>query len=89
MQNNIIQCRSRTNWITIAFNLGIKQKATLFDVFAIPFNGEKLKDSILSEPEQAVKQQFETTLARLAKTRLLSVSNEIRIKMRKARKNKK
>ena len=53
-----------------------------------PFNGEKLKDSILSEPEQAVKQQFETTLARLAKTRLLSVSNEIRIKMRKARKNK-
>ena len=54
-----------------------------------PFNGEKLKDSILSEPEQAVKQQFETTLARLAKTRLLSVSNEIRIKMRKARKNKK
>ena len=54
-----------------------------------PFNGEKLKDSTLSEPEQAVKQQFETTLARLAKTRLLSVSNEIRIKMRKARKNKK
>ena len=53
-----------------------------------PFKGEKLKDSILSEPEQAVKQQFETTLARLAKTRLLSVSNEIRIKMRKARKNK-
>ena len=53
-----------------------------------PFNGEKLKDSILSEPEQAVKQQFETTLARLAKTRLLSVSNEIRIKMRKARNNK-
>ena len=52
------------------------------------FNGEKLKDSTLSEQERAFKQQFETTLARLAKTRLLSVSNEIRIKMRKARKNK-
>ena len=54
-----------------------------------PFNGEKLKDSILSEPEQAVKQQFETTLARLAKTSLLSVSNEIRAKMQKPSRNKK
>ena len=53
-----------------------------------PFDGKRLKDSTLSKPERAIKQQFETTLAQLAKTRLSSVSNEVRIKMRKARKNK-
>ena len=54
-----------------------------------PFDGEKLKDYTLSQPETAIKQQFEATLARLAKSRLLSVSNEIRVKMQKPRRNKK
>ena len=54
-----------------------------------PFDGEKLKDHTLSQPESAIKQQFEATLARLAKSRLLSVSNEIRVKMQKPRRNKK
>ena len=54
-----------------------------------PFDGEKLKDYTLSQPESAIKQQFEATLARLAKSRLLSVSNEIRVKMQKPRRNKK
>ena len=54
-----------------------------------PFDGEKLEDSTLSQPESAIKQQFEATLARLAKSRLLSVSNEIRVKMQKPRRNKK
>jgi len=54
-----------------------------------PFDGEKLEDSTLSQPESAIKQQFEATLARLAKSRLLSVSNEIRVKMQKSRRNKK
>jgi len=54
-----------------------------------PFDGEKLEDSTLSETERARKEQFEATLARLAKTRLLSVSKEIRVKMQKPRRNKK
>ncbi len=54
-----------------------------------PFDGEKLEDSTLSQPENAIKQQFKATLARLAKSRLLSVSNEIRVKMQKSRRNKK
>ena len=54
-----------------------------------PFDGEKLEDSTLSETERARKEQFEATLARLAKTRLLSGSNEIRVKMQKPRRNKK
>jgi hypothetical protein len=54
-----------------------------------PFDGEKLEDSTLSQPENAIKQQFEATLARFAKSRLLSVSNEIRVKMQKPRRNKK
>jgi arylsulfatase A len=54
-----------------------------------PFDGEKLKGSTLSEPERAIKQQFEATLARLAKTRLSGVSHEIRVKMQKRKKNKK
>jgi arylsulfatase A len=41
-----------------------------------PFDGEKLADAALSESERAVKAQFEATLARLAKTRLSSVSRE-------------
>ena len=35
-----------------------------------PFDGEKLEDAALSESEQAIKKEFEATLARLAKTRL-------------------
>ena len=54
-----------------------------------PFDGEKLEGSTLSQPERALKQQFKATLARLAKSRLLSVSNEIRLKMQKPRRNKK
>ena len=54
-----------------------------------PFDGEKLEGSTLSQPESAIKRQFEATLARLAKSRLLSVSNEIRAKMQKPSRNKK
>jgi len=54
-----------------------------------PFDGEKLKGSTLSQPERAIKQEFEATLARLAKTRLSGVSHEIRVKMQKRKKNKK
>jgi hypothetical protein len=48
-----------------------------------PFSGKKLKDSALSKKEITIKQHFETIRARLAKTRLLSVSNEIRNKLKK------
>ena len=54
-----------------------------------PFDGEKLEGSTLSQPESAIKQQFKATLTRLAKSRLLSVSNEIRVKMQKPKRNKK
>ena len=57
--------------------------------YKAPFDGEKLEGSTLSQPESAIKRQFEATLARLAKSRLLSVSNEIRVKMQKPRRNKK
>ena len=39
-----------------------------------PFDGEKLADAAFSEPERAIKGRFQATLARLAKTRLSSVS---------------
>ena len=52
------------------------------------FDGEKLVDSALSEQERSIKQQFETTLARLAKTRLTGVSKETRTKLQKPKKNK-
>ena len=48
-----------------------------------PFSGKKLKDSALSKKEITIKKQFETIRTRLAKTRLLSVSNEIRTKLKK------
>jgi arylsulfatase A len=41
-----------------------------------PFDGKKLADATLSEPERIVKGQFEATLARLAKTRLSNVNKE-------------
>jgi hypothetical protein len=53
------------------------------------FDGEKLEDSTLSEPERAIKEQFEATLSRLAKTRLSNVSEESRAQMKKPRKSKK
>ena len=48
-----------------------------------------LDDPTLSELERAIKEQFEATLARLAKTRLSSVSKESRAQVKKPRKNKK
>ena len=54
-----------------------------------PFDGKKLEDSTLSETERALKEQFEATLARLAKTRLSSVSKASRAQVRKAKKARK
>jgi arylsulfatase A len=54
-----------------------------------PFDGEKLADSALSEPERVIKGQFETTLARLAKTRLSGVSKEVRAQLEKPQKKRK
>ena len=54
-----------------------------------PFDGEKLADDALSEPERAIKEHFEATLARLAKTRLSTVSEEGRTKVQKPKKKKK
>ena len=51
-----------------------------------PFDGEKLSDSALSEPERAIKEQFDATLARLAKTRLSTVSREGRTQALRASK---
>lgn len=51
-----------------------------------PFDGEKLEDSALSEPERDIKQQFEATLARLAAARLTSVSKDVRAKVMKTEK---
>ena len=51
-----------------------------------PFDGEKLEDSSLSEPERAIKEQVEATLSRLAKTRLSSVSQDVRAQAEKAQK---
>ena len=48
-----------------------------------PFRGKKLKDSELSKKELTIKQQFESIRARLAKTRLSSVSVETRTKLKK------
>ncbi len=54
-----------------------------------PFDGKKLEDSRLSETERGIKEKFEATLARLAKTRLSSVSKENRVQVKKPRKSKK
>jgi hypothetical protein len=48
-----------------------------------PFDGEELEGSTLSETERAIKEQFEATLMRLAKTRLHSVSEEVRAQVKK------
>ena len=55
-----------------------------------PFDGEKLEASVLSETERAIKEQFEATMARLARTRLSSVSRDVRAQVEKTqRKGKK
>lgn len=51
-----------------------------------PFDGEKLEDSALSDPERDIKEQFEATLSRLAKTRLSSVSKDVRAQVEEAQK---
>ena len=53
-----------------------------------PFDGEKLADSDLSEPEQAIKGKFEAILAEMAKTRLSNVEKTAQ-KGKKKKKDKK
>ena len=53
-----------------------------------PFDGEILPDSALSKSERAIKQQFEATLAHLAKSRLTSVSEDVRTQVERAEKKK-
>ena len=51
-----------------------------------PYDGEKLDDAALSEPERAIKEQFEATLSRLAKTRLTGVNTTGRAQVEKSQK---
>ena len=55
---------------------GSKAALTRYDS---PFNGTKLKDSALTKTERALREQFEATIARLAKARLSTASEEGRI----------
>ena len=52
------------------------------------FNGTKLKDSALTKTERALKKQFEATIARLAKARLSTVSEEGRTQGLKNKNNR-
>ena len=52
------------------------------------FNGTKLKDPALTKTERALKKQFEATIARLAKARLSTVSEEGRIQGLKNKNNR-
>ena len=52
------------------------------------FNGTKLKDSALKKTERALKKQFEATIARLAKARLSTASEEGRIQGLKNKNNR-
>ena len=52
------------------------------------FNGTKLKDSALTKTDSALKKQFEATIARLAKARLSTVSEEGRIQGLKNKNNR-
>ena len=52
------------------------------------FNGTKLKDSALTKTERALKKQFEATIARLAKARLSTASEEGRIQGLKNKNNR-
>ncbi len=53
-----------------------------------PFDGQQLADSELSESERDIKEQFEATLAGLARTRLSGVSKEVRSQVTKPKKKK-
>ena len=50
------------------------------------FDGKQLENSALTKDERSIKEQFEGTLARLAKTRLSGVSEEVRAKLEKPKK---
>ena len=54
-----------------------------------PFDGKQLEDSVLTKDESSIKEQFEGTLARLAKTRLSGVSKQVRAKLEKPQKKAK
>ena len=51
-----------------------------------PFDGRQLENSALTKDERSIKEQFEGTLARLARTRLSGVSEEVRAKLEKPKK---
>ena len=54
-----------------------------------PFDGRQLENSALTKDERSIKEQFEGTLARLAKARLSGVSEEVRAKLEKPEKKPK
>jgi arylsulfatase A len=64
---------------------GSKAALTRYDS---PFNGTKLKDSALTKTERALREQFEATIARLAKARLSTASEEGRIQGLKNKTNR-
>ena len=64
---------------------GSKAALTRYDS---PFNGRKLKDSALTNTERILKKQFEATIARLAKARLSTTSEEGRIQGLKNKTNR-
>ena len=64
---------------------GSKAALTRYDS---PFNGRKLKDSALTNTERILKKQFEAIIARLAKARLSTASEEGRIQGLKNKTNR-
>ena len=64
---------------------GSKAALTRYDS---PFNGRKLKDSALTNTERILKKQFEVIIARLAKARLSTASEEGRIQGLKNKTNR-
>jgi arylsulfatase A len=54
-----------------------------------PFDGKNVANSALTEPERVIKGNFERTLARLAKTRLSSVSEKVRADLQNPKKSRK
>ncbi|MBT3568672.1 MAG: hypothetical protein HN494_07485 [Opitutae bacterium] len=54
-----------------------------------PFDGKQLEDSVLTKEDRSIKELFEGTLARLAKTRLSGVSKQVRAKLEKSEKKPK
>ena len=51
-----------------------------------PFDGRQLENSALTKDERSIKEEFEGTLARLAKAPLSGVSEEVRAKLEKPKK---